>query len=67
MEEKVIEITLSPAKLFALYLNGHGISYKWVADNLDITTAYVSMICNEKASLTNEIRSKMNDLLSTNY
>lgn len=67
MEQKIVEITLSTAKLFNLYLNGHGISYTWVAQNLDLTPTYIYKICNEKVSLTKEIHEKLNELLDLSY
>lgn len=67
MEEKIVEITLSPAKLFDLYLKGHMIPYSLVANNLDFTTSYISQICTEKLPLTNKIRKRLNELLETDY
>lgn len=67
MEEKIIEIDLTPAKLFIFYIKGHGISYKWIADNLNVTVSYVSQVLNGKFRLTEEMRQKMNELLETNY
>lgn len=67
MEENVIEITISPAKMFRLYLNGRGISYTWVAKYLDLTPDYINKICNERVSLTEEIRQKLNELLDVDY
>lgn len=67
MQENIIEITLSPAKLFNLYINGHGMTYTWVAENLDLSPDYIIKICNERVSLTDKIRHKLNELLETDY
>ena len=67
MEENVIEITFSPAKLFDLYLKGHGISYTHLSKYLDYTPEHVSKICQDKATLTEEARKKLNELLDTDY
>lgn len=67
MEENVIEITLSPAKLFALYLQGRGISYTWVANNLDVTPTYISCLCSESLPMPDKMRRKLNELLDLNY
>lgn len=67
MEEKIIEITLSPAKLLQLYIKGHGISYAWIARNLDYTPTYIAGMCNENLPLSKKTREKINELLETNY
>lgn len=67
MEEKIIEITVSPAKMFDMYLKGHGISYTWVAAYVDFTPTHISQVCGGKASLTENLRQKLNELLNTNY
>lgn len=67
MSQKFVEMELSPSKLFDLYLKGHGITYKWIGDNLEFSSTYISQICKEKYPLPDSIREKMNDLLNTNY
>ncbi len=67
MENEVIDIKLSPSKLFDLYLSGHGISSQWVANSLDVSVSLISKIRSESVNLTNEMREKMNDLLDTTY
>lgn len=67
MAEKFIEITFSPAKLFSLYIKGRDYKIKWVADSIDVSQSYVSMILSEKATLTKSIHEKLNELLETNY
>lgn len=67
MEENIIEISISPAKMFDLYIKGHGISYRWVADYLGFTYNYIYQICTEKVALTEKTRQSLNELLGTNY
>lgn len=67
MQEKIVEITLSPAKLFDLYLKGHMIPYSLIANNLEVTTSYISQICGEKLPLTEKIRQSLNELLDLDY
>lgn len=67
MEQNIVEFTFSPAKMFDLYLQGHGIKYSWVAQNLDLSTDYIIKICSEKLSLPPKTRQKINELLETNY
>lgn len=67
MEQNIIEITLSPAKMFYLYIQGNGIKYKWIAQNLDLSTDYIIKLCSEKLPLPEKVRQKINELLETNY
>lgn len=67
MEQNILEITLSPAKMFDLYLQGRGIKYSWVAQNLEFSTDYIIKICSEKVTLTEKIRQSLNELLDLDY
>lgn len=67
MEEKEFDAKLSPAKLLDLYISGHGLKGKWIADYLGVTPAYISMIRSESCTLTNEMREKINQLLETSF
>lgn len=67
MQENIVEITLSPAKLFDLYIKGRGIKYDWIAGHLDYSTNYITKICSEKVILTEKIRQSLNELLETDY
>lgn len=67
MEQNIIEITLSPAKMFDLYIQGHGIKYSWVAQNLDLSTDYIIKLCSEKLPLPQKTQQKLNELLDVAY
>lgn len=67
MEKEVVDIQLSPAKLFDLYLSGRGISSTWVANSLDVSVSLISKIRSERCVLTETMREKMNDLLGLSY
>lgn len=67
MPEKFIEISFSPAKLFYLYIKGHGYSYRWISGNIDVSPTYISLTLSEKVPLSENVRKKLNELLETNY
>lgn len=67
MVEKITKIGLNPAKLFDIYLNGHGISSTWVANSLEVSISLISKIRSGKIPLTENMRQKMNELLETDY
>jgi plasmid maintenance system antidote protein VapI len=67
MKENVIDLQLSPAKLFALCIEGRGIRLTWIAHNLDVSVSLISKILSEDCNLTEKMREKLNDLLETDY
>lgn len=67
MAETFIEIELKPYKLIDLYLTSRGITSKWVADYTEVSPSLIHMIRTGKATLTEEMRQKINELLETDY
>ena len=67
MTETLFEIELKPYKLIDLYMTGKGIKSTWVAQYLDVSVALISGIRSGKATLTEEMRQKINELLEINY
>lgn len=58
---------LSTAKEFKNKMLSEGRKYSWAASNLKVSVTYICNVLNEKERLTEKTRSKLNQLLNTDY
>ncbi|HUM52290.1 MAG TPA: hypothetical protein PK431_10760 [Chitinophagales bacterium] len=64
---KVLEVTEDARDLFSKHIADNGIKQTWVADKLGLSYGHFSLILKKERDLSENNRTKLNALFSTNY
>lgn len=64
---KEVETVTDPRDLFRDHIADNGLKQTWVADKLELSYGHFSLILKKERDLSENNRSKLNELFSTNY